>query len=62
MEIKVKQMPMPIDNDTVKDLHRVDYRLVGGFGCSRWKTFGVYESKEVAVFVAEQIRKGYVII
>ena len=53
---------MQIDEETIKDMYRVDCRLIGGFGGSKWRTFGVYESKDIAVFVAENIRNGHIII
>lgn len=62
MKIAVRKMPMPIDDNTTKDIYRVDWRIISGFGSSRWKTFGVYESRGVAVFVAEQIRNGHIIL
>ena len=62
MEILIKKMPMQIDEETIKDMYRVDCRLIGGFGGSKWRTFGVYESKDIAVFVAENIKNGHIII
>lgn len=60
MEAMVKSMPMQIDEDTTKTLYRVDVHRHGGFGGFRWQTFGVYESREIALFVAEQIRNGHI--
>ena len=58
----VRPMPMKVGEDDIKRLYKVDVELVGRHGCYRMKTFGVYESLEVARFVAEQIRNGHIIV
>ena len=62
MTATVRPMPMKVDEDTVKNLYRVDIELVCSIGGYRLKTFGVYESQEVARFVAEQIRNGHITV
>ena len=61
MNVNVIKMDMPIDESISKELYRVDIEVCGksnSFGVYRWywKTFGVYESKDVAEFVADSIR------
>ena len=56
-------MDMPIDESISKELYRVDIEVCDmkdPFGVYkwRWKTFAVYESKDVAEFVADSIRNG----
>ena len=59
IETIVKEMPMPIGDDEAKNLYRVDYKERP---MRRWITFGVYESREVALFVAENIKNGHICI
>ena len=49
-------MSMLIDDFTAKDVYRVDYRHVNGY----WRTFGIYEAREMAEFVAENINTGHI--
>lgn len=49
-------MPMLIDDSTAKDVYRVDYRHVNRY----WRTFGIYEIREMAEFVAENIKTGHI--
>ena len=63
MKVEVNKMVMPIDESISKELYRVDIEVCdmkGPYGVYkwRWKTFGVYESKNVAEFVADSIRNG----
>lgn len=56
MEVYIKKMSMLIDDFTAKDVYRVDYRHVNGY----WRTFGIYEAREMAEFVAENINTGHI--
>ena len=56
IEVYIKKMPMLIDDFTAKDVYRVDYRHVNGY----WRTFGIYEAREMAEFVAENINTGHI--
>lgn len=61
MNVNVIIMDMPIDESISKELYRVDIEVCDkkdpyGTYKWRWKTFGVYESKNVAEFVADSIR------
>ena len=67
MQVVVDTLEMPIGNDLVKTLYKVEVKVFdlgafGGFGMSRMKTFGVYESKEVADFIADSIRNGQITV
>ena len=67
MEAVVNTLEMPVGNDLVKTLYKVEVKVFdmgafGGFGMSRMKTFGVYESKEVADFIADSIRNGQITV
>lgn len=62
MIASVRPMCMRVGEDDIKRLYKVDVELVGRSGGYRLKTFGIYESQEVARFVAEQIRNGYIIV
>ena len=56
MEVYIKKMSMLIDDFTAKDVYRVDYRHVNGY----WRTFGIYEIREMAEYVAENIKTGHI--
>lgn len=70
MEVRVKTIQMPIDEITIKDLYVVEMNVFtttpfGGFNFGnihQWKTFGVYETENVANFVAESIRNEQIIV
>lgn len=66
MEAEVNILKMQIDEKTYKNLYKVDVKDfdLGKFGMymNRWKTFGIYESMEVAEFIADKIRKNEIII
>lgn len=70
MEVRVKTIQMPIDEITFKNLYVVEMNVFitnpfsgFNFGNTRqWKTFGVYESENVANFVAESIHKEQIIV
>lgn len=60
MKVEVNKMVMPIDESDAKDLYRVDIEVcdknIFDIYRWRWKTFGVYESKDIAEFIADSIR------
>ena len=63
MNVNVIKMDMPINDSISKELYRVDaevFDMKEPYGTYqwRWKTLGVYESKDVAEFVADSIRNG----
>lgn len=67
IEVIVNPMEMPVGEDVCKNLYKVDVKIFdmgAGFGGNmvRWKTFGVYESKPVANYIAESIRNGKIIL
>lgn len=67
MEAVVNTMEMPVGEDICKILYKVEVKVFdmgafGGFGMSRMKTFGVYESEPVANFIADSIRNGKITV
>ena len=70
MEVRVKTIQMPLDEITYKDLYVVEMYVLttnpfSGFNFGnlhQWKTFGIYESENVANFVAESIHKEQIIV
>jgi hypothetical protein len=60
MKVEVNKMEMPIDESVSLDLYRVDIEVCDKSAFDiyrwRWKTFGVYESKDIAEFIADSIR------
>ena len=63
MNVKVNTLHMPINDYIGEDLYEVAVEICDKkdpFGVYkwRWKTFAVYESKDVAEFVADSIRNG----
>lgn len=56
IEARIEQTIEPIDGTYAKKLYKVEYRHIN----RNWKTFGVYESLEVASIVEEYIRTGYI--
>lgn len=66
MEVVVNTLDMPIGEDICKTLYKVEVHVFDmgafGFNMSRMKTFGIYESKEVADFIADSIRNGQITV
>ena len=67
MDVVVNTLDMPVGEDICKTLYKVEVKVFdmgafGGFGMSRMKTFGVYESKEVADFIADSIRNRQITV
>lgn len=67
MEAVVNTLEMPVGEYLCKTLYKVEVKVFdmgafGGFGMSRMKTFGVYEAKDVADFIADSIRNGKITV
>lgn len=68
VEVKVNEIVMPINNDVQKILYKVDVKkletisLSGTYYDYIWKTFGIYESENVAKFIADRIRNKQIIV
>lgn len=68
VDAKVNEIAMPVSNDVQKILYKVDVKKLESISLSGiyydyiWKTFGIYESENVAEFIADRIRNKQIIV
>lgn len=63
MTAVIEEMEVKLSDGNAMTLYRVDYDAIQGNGydtCTIWRTFGVYEKKEVAEFVGKAIENGMI--
>ena len=63
MNASIEEFSIVLGDGNAMTLYRVDYTAVQGNGIDSmaiWRTFGVYEKKEVAIWACNAIENGMI--